>query len=188
MPKQIDYTLTEDELEQVSVAMKSKKVQVARRASVVHSLHLGYKPEEVAKLHQVSVATVYNNFNRFRAEGKSGLVTKPISGRPPKADATYRQRLTQLLETDPQTLGLGFSLWTLPSLQAYMERHSGVRLSQNRISEVLQEEGYVYRRPKKDLGHKHDPLLREQVQQALKEVKKVPKAEPSAYSIWMKVE
>lgn len=174
MPKQNDYTLTEDELKQVTVAMKSKKVQVARRASVVHSLHLGYKPEEVAQLHQVSVSTVYNNFNRFRTVGKSGLSSKPIAGRPPKANAAYRQDLSKLLETDPQTLGLGFSIWTLPSIQAYMEQQSGVRLSQNRISEVLQEEGYVYRRPKKDLKHKHDENLRQEVQAALDELKKCP--------------
>ena len=187
MPKQIDYTLTEDELKQVTVAMKSKKVQVARRASVVHSLHLGYKPEEVSQLHQVGVSTVYNNFNRFKAEGKSGLISKPISGRPPKANATYRQQLTQLVETDPQTLGLGFSIWTLPSLQAYMERQSGVKLSQNRMSEVLQEEGYVYRRPKKDLGHKQDENLRQEVKEALDELKKAPKMKILGYSLWMKV-
>ncbi len=35
-----------------------------------------------------------------------------------------------------QALGLGFSVWTLPSLQAFMECETGVKLSQNRLSEV----------------------------------------------------
>ena len=39
-----------------------------------------------------------------------------------------------------------------------MEGETGIRLSQNRLSEVLHLEGYVYRRPKQDLGHRQDTL------------------------------
>ncbi len=110
---------------------------------------------------------------------------KPKSGRPPKADAVYRQRLVEVVESDPQEHDLGFSVWTLPSLQAFMERETGVRLSQNRISEVLQDGGVVYRRPKKD--YRQDPVLREQVKEALDEVKKTPETGMSDCSIWTKV-
>jgi len=186
MPKQHDYTLSEEELVQIQIAMKSHNAKVAKRASVIYSLHLAYHPTEVSRLHQVGLGTVYNHFNRFKAEGIAGLPNKDKSGRPPKADEAYRQRLREVLESEPQVFGLGFSVWTLPTLQAFMERDTGVGLSQNRISEVLKDEGYVYRRPKKDLGHKHDPELREQVKSALDEVKKVPKTQPCAYSIWTK--
>lgn len=188
MPKQNDYTLTEEELEEVRVAMKSDKVKVARRANVLHSLHLGYPPYEVAKVHHISLGTVYNHFNRFKSEGVAGLPDKPKSGRPPKADEVYRQRLIQIVETTPNDLGLGFSIWTLPSLQAYMAQETGVHLSQNRLSEVLQDEGYVYRRPKKDLSHRQNPELRQQVKEALEEVKKAPKTVKSGYSIWTKAD
>lgn len=117
-----------------------------------------------------------------------GLADKPKSGRPPKADSTYRQRLVEVIEIEPSTLGLGFSIWTLPSLQAFMTRDRGVSLSQNRLSEVLQEEGYVYRRPKKDLSHKQDESLREQVKQTIDEVKKKPAMAKLGFSIWMKVD
>lgn len=188
MPKQNDYTLTEEELEPVQAGMKSKQGKVAKRASVLHSLHLGYPPEAVAQIHQISLATVYNHFNRFKAEGKAGLADKPKVGRPPKADVTYRQRLVEVIETDPSDFGLGFSVWTLPSLQAFMARETAIKLSQNRLSEVLQEMGYVYRRPKKDLGHQHDPELRQQVKEAIDEVKKTPFTGMSGYSIWMKAD
>lgn len=188
MPKQNDYTRTEAELVAIRQAMKSQNAKVAKRASMVHNLHQGYAPEAVAQIHAVSVATVYNWFNRYQTAGIEGLSTKPQSGRPPKADEPYRQRLVEVVESNPSALGLGFSIWTLPSLQAFMERETGVKLSQNRISEVLQAEGYVYRRPKKDLGHRHDPALRQQVKAALDEVKKTPKKDLSAYSIWTKAD
>lgn len=187
MPKQNDYTLTEEELEQIQVALKSHDAKVVKRASAIHSLHLGYLPEEVMQMQAISLGTVYNYFKRFKADQIEGLKDKPKSGRPPKADEAYRQRLVEVIEYDPSTYGYGFSIWTLPSLQAFMEQDTGVSLSQNRISEVLQEEGYVYRRPKKDLRHKQDEKMREQVKEALDEFKKTPEMKASGYSLWMKV-
>jgi transposase len=93
-----------------------------------------------------------------------------------------------VIESDPASFNLGFSIWTLPALQAFMERETGIHISQNRLSEVLQEEGYVYRRPKKDLGHKQDVDLREQVKEALEEVKKTLKTSASGYSLWTKAD
>lgn len=188
MPKQNNYTRTEEELAAIREAMKSSDAKIVKRASMVHNLHQGYTPMVVAQLHDVSEATVYNWFNRYQAEGLDGLVNKPKSGRPPKADAKYRQRLIEVIETNPEAFNLGFSVWTLPSLQAFMERETGVSLSQNRLSEVLQDEGYVYRRPKKDLGHRQDADLREQVKEAIDEAKKTPEPGLSGYSIWMKAD
>ena len=182
MPKQNDYTRTEEELAQIHQAMKSQNAQIVKRASMVHNLHQGYKPEEVAQLHMVSVASIYNWFNRYQVDGIEGLGNKPKSGRPPKADEIYRQRLIEVIESNPQEFDLGFSVWTLPSLQAFMEGETSVRLSQNRISEVLKDEGYVYRRPKKDLGHRHDADLRQQVKEALDEVKKTHETGLSSYT------
>ena len=68
------------------------------------NLHQGYSPEEVAAIHGVSVATVYNWFNRYQAAGITGLSNQAKSGRPPKADANYRQRLVEVIETAPQVL------------------------------------------------------------------------------------
>jgi hypothetical protein len=36
MPKQNDYTLTEEEVEQVQVAMRSDKARIAKRATVLY--------------------------------------------------------------------------------------------------------------------------------------------------------
>lgn len=138
MPKQNNYTLTEEELAEIRRAMKSSDARVARRANIVHSLHLGYVPEEIGHQYQISLGTVYNSFNRFKAEGVAGLPNKPKPGRPPKANDAFRARLVEVIETAPMAFGYGFSVWTLASLQAFMEGDTGVKLSQNRLSEVLQ--------------------------------------------------
>jgi transposase len=93
-----------------------------------------------------------------------------------------------VIETNPDDLDLGFAVWTLPSLQEYMRRETGIKISQNRLAEVLQEEGYVYRRPKKDLAHKQDENLREAVKEALEELKKAPQTKLLGYSLWTKAD
>ena len=186
MPKIIDYTLTEAELKQIQVAMKSKQVQVARRASIVHSLHLGYSAEEVAQLHQVSRATVHNNFHAFKNEGKAGLETKPIPGRPAKATPEYIELLETTLDSDPHGLGFDFTLWTQARLRRYLSEETGISLSRSRFQELMQRLGYVYRRAKYDVRHQQDAQLRKQVIAALDELKKEPQPVKSNYSLWTK--
>jgi len=186
MPKQIDYTLTEDELKQVQIAMKDKNIQVARRAGIVHSLHLGYKPEEVAQLYQVSRATVHNSFNRFQSEGQDGFKSKPIPGRPCKANPEYIQLLETTLESDPKAYGFAFTIWTQARLRQYLNDQTGISLSRSRFQELMKRLDYVYRRPKYDTSHRQDETLRQQVEEALDELKKEPRLKKSNYSLWTK--
>ena len=188
MPKKVDYTLNTEQLSEIRSGMKSRDAKVAKRASMLYNLHQGYRPDQVSKIHAVSTGTVYNTFNRYQIEGLSGLANKAKSGRPPKADEAYLQRLLEVIETEPSEFGLGFSVWTLPSLSAFMARETGVKLSDNRLSEVLKREGYVYRRPKKDLRHRHDETLREQIREALEEVKKTHEMDISGSSIWTRAD
>lgn len=186
MPKHNDYTLSSEQLEQVREAMKSPIARVAQRATVLHSLHLGYRVEEVAQMHQISTASIYNHFQRFEAEGIAGLPDKPKSGRPRKATPDYIALLEQTLDSDPKASGYGFTVWTQARLRHYLAQQTGIALSRSRFQELLDRLGYVYRRPKRDLGQRQDPQLREQVKAALDELKKEPQQGQSSYSLWTK--
>lgn len=186
MPKQNDYTLTEDEQKQIQQAMKNAETRVSRRATVIYNLHQGYKPEEVANWHQISLASVYNHFNRFKTEGIAGLPDKAKSGRPHKATEEYIAVLEETLETDPHDMGYAFTIWTQARLRRYLSEQTGIQLSRSRFQELMQRLGYRYRRPKRDLGHEQDAELREQFKQVLDEVKKQPKQVKSSYSLWTK--
>jgi transposase len=75
--------------------------RISKRASIVHGLHLGYRPDELAELYLVSLTTIYNHFNRFKAEGTVGLADKAKSSRPAKASADYIKLLEATLDIDP---------------------------------------------------------------------------------------
>jgi transposase len=187
MPKQNDYTLTEEEVEQVQLAMKSDKARIAKRATVLYNLHQGYSVKEVSEMHRVSVATVYNYVERFQAEGIEGLPNKSIPGRPRKATPEYIQWLEETLERDPQEMGFAFTVWTQARLRSYLLDQTGISLSRARFQKLMQDLGYVYRRPKYDVVHQQDAELRQQVIEALDELKKEPKQARSNYSLWTKL-
>ena len=187
MPKQNDYTLNEEEQKQIQEAMNSPKWRIAKRATVLHSLHLGYSPEEIAQMQNLSLTTVYNHYNRFKTEGIEGLSDKAKSGRPPKANEEYIALLNQTLERDPYEMGYAFTIWTQARLRQFLAQETGINLSRSRFQDLMQRLGYRYRRPKYDLRHKQDADLREQVKAALDDLKKEPKQEKLTYSLWTKL-
>ena len=186
MPKQNDYTLTDKAVEQVQAAMKSTQSRIAKRATVLYNLHLGYRVQEVAEMHQVSVATVYNYVERFQSDGIEGLPNKPIPGRPRKATPEYIALLEATLESDPQAKGFAFTIWTQARLRRYLAEETGIHLSRSRFQELMTCLGYVYRRPKYDVAHQRDQDLRQQVIESLDELKKEPPPRKSNYSLWTK--
>jgi transposase len=188
MPKRHDYTLNEEELKQVREAMNDLDGRVSKRASIVHGLHLGHSPNELAEMYNISPASVYNQYNRFKAEGHEGLSDKARSGRPQKATEGYIKLLEKTLESEPKEQGYAFTIWTQARLRKYLAEQTGISISRSVFQDLMQRLDYRYRRPKRDLSHKQDPDLREQVKQALEELKKEPKQAKSSYSLWTKVQ
>jgi transposase len=134
MPKARDYRLTEEELQAVEAAIRrDKRPEVRQRCTAIHLLHLGHKPEQVAEMQAVSFPTVYAWINRWRRGGVEELATKPRSGRPPKADESYRQLLSEVIEKDPEELGYEFRVWTIERLRAHLAKETGIDLSETRL-------------------------------------------------------
>lgn len=186
MPKRHDFTLNEEELKQIREAMRDLDARISKRASIVHGLHLGHRPDELAEMYNISQMSIYNHFNRFKAEGYEGLPDKARSGRPTKATEAYIALLEKTLEIEPKEQGYAFTMWTQARLRNYLAQKTNIQLSRSVFQALMQRLGYRYRRPKRDLSHKQDEALREQVKQALDELKKEPKQVKSSYSLWTK--
>jgi len=188
MPKQIDYRLNETELTIIEECLKrSESTRVVKRATAIRMLHLGQKPEQVAEVLSVSLATIYGWFHRFREEGEAGLDHHPKSGRPPTADENYIKELEEALETEPSELGYNFALWTIQRLKQHVSKVTGKQLVNERVRLILKEQGWVYRRPKEDLSAKQDKEARKWAEEFLDELKKEPvSAVTSSLSLWTK--
>jgi transposase len=187
MPKQLNYTLNDEQLRQIEAAMRDDpRAEVVRRATAIHALHLGHPPEVAAQMVKAGKSTLNTWHRQWRTEGIEGLANQPRSGRPPKANGTYQAALATALAQSPSDYGYTFAVWTLDRLSEHLEQVTGIRLSMGRLQVWLERLGYVYRRPKRDLRHRQNPEARAEMQLWLEEIKKTPLPVKSNFSLWMK--
>jgi transposase len=185
MPKPINFHLTRDELAHLGeVSKHDPRPEVRQRALAMRSLGLGEKPAAVARLTAMSQASIYRWWQQYQQAGVEGLANRP-KGRPEtKADAEYLHAVETALASDPQVLGYTFVIWTLERLRDHLVQVTGVHLSLGHLRELMLRHGYVYRRPKHDLGNHQDPIAKAQAQTDLTAAKKVPKPVLLGFSLW----
>jgi len=190
MSRHVNFQLNDEQLAEIEQAInQSIHPEVRQRAIAIRLLHLGQKPEAVAAVVMVSANTVWTWHRRYRQGGLAGLQVKPRSGRPSKADADYVARLEQLLETDPRTLELPFTIWTINRLRLYLAEQTHILLSYTRFRALLSKLNYRWKQPKHDLTHLQDQDAQATTRAILDWLKKTspstPLPKPSS-SLWTK--
>lgn len=187
MPRKTNYTLTEEQMEAIEEAMAhDERREVVQRATCIRLLHLGYPPEETAEMMAVGYSSIYRWHQRWREHGVEGLADQARSGRPRKADAEYLGELEEALEHEPAEYGYGFAIWTIDRLARHLAARTGVELSGERLRVLMQEQGYVYRRPKHDLKALQDQQARADAMALLDDLKKERSPKISNSSLWTK--
>ena len=190
MNRRIDYTLSADQLAEIEQAVTSSPYpEVRQRAIAIRLLHLGQLPEQVAQVVLVTSNTVYAWHKRWREQGITGLRDGHRTGRPIKADQGYLKELERLLDIDPRTLDLPFTIWTINRLRLYLAEQTGILLSYTRFRALLSREGYRWKQPKHDLSHLQDRPAQETRAQVMDWLKKTspltPLPRPNS-SLWTK--
>ena len=109
---------------------------------------------------------------RYRERGLAGLKRRKPPGPKSRATAEYRAALRQAVQTPPQTLGFGFSVWSAARLAAYLQRQTGVALTADRVRRILHEEGFSFQRPKHTMKGKRNEAAYEKARRQLKRMKK----------------
>lgn len=190
MSRRVNFQLNEEQLSEIEQAINNAvQAEVRQRAIAMRLLHLGQSPEAVAQVVMVRANTVWTWHRRYRQGGLVGLQDKPRRGRPGKADKGYIAQLEQLLETDPQTLGVPFTIWTINRLRLYLAEQTNILLSYSRFRARLTKLDYRWKQPKHDLAHLQDQGAQETVREILDWLKKTSPSmvppKPSS-SLWTK--
>jgi transposase len=190
MSKRLNFTLNEDQLGELEQAINSSPdPEVRQRAIAIRLLHLGQSPEQVAQAVMVTSNTIYAWHKRWREQGIAGLRDGHRSGRPAKADQAYVKELERVLELDPRTLGLPFTIWTLNRLRLYLAEQTDILLSYTRFRALMSREGYRWKEPKHDLSHLQDRPAQETIAHITAWLKKTSPSTPSLTpnsSLWTK--
>lgn len=147
---------------------------VFRNATIILMSAVGRSKPSIAYDLGCCVTTVDNARRRYRAQGLAGLERRKPTGRPSRATPEYRAALVALVETPPQTLGYGFSVWSLGRLNAHLARSAGTSFSDDQLGRILREEGFSLQRPKHTMKGKRDEAAYERARGELERLKKKP--------------
>lgn len=154
------HTLSTKEVDALEdLYRQTKEANVRSRCQMILLSNDGLSPPQIAQQVRFSRRTVTRIIQRYEAEGLQALMTKPRSGRPPKATAAYKTQLLKAVEKPPRELGLPFSNWTTATLAEYLREPSGIELSARQVENILKAHDWRLRRPVRTVKHKQDPDL-----------------------------
>jgi transposase len=131
--------------------------RVRERLEMVKAAALGQDLAAIAAWSGRTRRTIKRWLRGFAAGGAAAVADAPRPGRPPRADAAYRQALEQAVQTPPRDLGLPFDVWTSARLSAYLAQTTGVRIAPGWLRVLLTQHDFACGRPKHTLGHLQDP-------------------------------
>jgi putative transposase len=143
-----------------------------RNATIILMTGVGRSKSSIAEDLGCSPATVDNIRRRYREGGVERLRDRKPPGRKSRATPAYRAALRKAVETPPQALGFGFSVWSAKRLAEYLKRQTGVSLSDDQFRRILHQEGFSFQRPKHTMKGKRDEVAYGKAKRRLKRLKK----------------
>jgi transposase len=186
------YHLEPEALAALEHAFKyDKRRGVKLRSQALVALHRGHSVDETAALCGVTTKTVYTWHTAYTEQGIDGLVARKPGGKQPKATPEYVALLEEALASAPLCYGYDFTLWTAERLCSHLLQQTGIELRPRTLYELLERQGYVYRRPKQSLTHLQDTQALEQARANWELLKRGRTVRPTPtaltnWSPWMK--
>jgi transposase len=92
----------------------------------------------------------------YRQGGVKALHPLKPPGRPSRATPDFLKQMRQAVQTNPLTLGYGFSTWSVVRLAGHLAKVTGIRFSDDQLRRLLHREGFSVQRPKHTMRGKRD--------------------------------
>ena len=157
MPKFLRVMLAPDEEEALRRRLRRTRGPWERlRLEAVRLSHRGWTVPEIARHLEVHQATVREALSRFARGGFDALPDGQRSGRPPTLTADVLAAVEALLDAAAER----GEAWTVPRLVEWRAAERHVTVSAGRLGVVLNARGFRWKRTKRTVQHKADPVLR----------------------------
>jgi transposase len=149
---------------------ETKDARVYRNATVILQTADGQPETAIAHALGCSGATIDRVRRRYRAAGLTGLIPTKPPGRPSRATPEYRAAMTQAIQTSPQSLGYGFSTWSVARLAQHLKKVTGIALGVDQVRRLLRRARFSVQRPKHTMRGKRDEEDFERARAELKDL------------------
>jgi len=144
----IRMTLTEEKNQELEGFWRGAVGRVVLRALVILWLSWGRSVPEIAAWLRWDEDTVRDCIHRYREEGVAGLVDRPRSGRPRRADAAVEAALEATLAPPQEPTEGAPGVVTTKALRQRIGDRLGKWVSRDTIRRALGRLKYVWRRPR----------------------------------------
>jgi transposase len=148
------------------------RADVLRNAVIVLLSAEGRSKAALSRDLGCSTATIDRVRRRYRQRGVDGLLPVKPPGRPSRATPEFRAAMAEAVQTPPQTLGYGFSTWSVPRLAAHLKKTTRVAFSADQLRRLLHQEKFSVQRPKHTMKGKRDEAEFERAERELEDLKK----------------
>ncbi len=108
----------------------------------------------------------------YRKGGVKALRPIKPSGRPGRATPAFIAQMKRAIQTNPLTLGYGFSTWSAARLAQHLAKVTGIRFSDDQLRRLLHQEGFSVHRPKHTLKGRRDEQAYEEARKGLTRLEK----------------
>jgi transposase len=145
---------------------------VFRNATIILMSAVGRSKASIAHDLGCSVGTIDIIRKRYRQDGLNGLIPGKPPGRTSRATPEYRAALRTAVNTPPQELGYGFSVWSLARLNSHLLRETGISFSDDQLGRIMKQEGFSFQRPKHTMRGKRNEAAFQKAAIKLRRIKK----------------
>jgi transposase len=152
----------------------TNEAAVFRNATIILMSATGRSKASIACDLGCSIGTVDFARQRYRQSGPKGLIPGKPPGRASRATPEYRAALRTAVETPPQELGYGFSVWSVARLNAHLLKETGIGFGDDQLRRILKQEGFSFQRPKHTMRGKRDEAAFQKAGRKLRALKKKP--------------
>ena len=150
----------------------SPKELEQRRQRAISLLREGYQPVDVATMLGVDRRSVRRWKATHRQKGEKGIRARQASGRPPKLDSIYLQKLEKALLKGSRKAGYPTDLWTCPRVAQLIYSLFGVRYHVDHIGRILHDLGWSPQKPERRAIERDETRIKEWVKVAWPRIKK----------------
>jgi transposase len=129
-----------------------------RRLLAVQRVLEGYSVEEVAEFLGIDPRSVRRWLAAYREGGRPSLLSRPVSGRPPKLTLSQEKIVRRWLADSPGEHGFETELWTASRLGQLIQEEFDVRLNSRYLSVWLRDRGFTPQKPRR-VPRERDPKV-----------------------------
>src|SRR3712207_1152543 len=120
---------------------------------------LGWSVPRIARYLDKHEQTVRRYIKAFLASGWDALPDRPRPGRPPTLTEAHLRAVEQVLD---EAAAEGDRTWSAPQLARWLDETHGVHVRPRYLGERLHQRKFRWKRTKRSVHHKADPVRQEQ--------------------------